>query len=208
MTKVSAIITAGGTSERFGSNKLLETINGKTVIETTISKFVGLVDEIIIPSGVEVKDYLLSSTVAKHVKFAPAGDTRQQSVYNGLEVCSKPDFVLIHDGARPFIQKDTIKKTIKMVKEKHAVVVGTFATDTLKEVTDGKILETLDRRFVFHAQTPQAFDYELIKTVHEAFKDNDTFTDDSSMAEKYGAEVFILEAPRGNIKITTKEDLA
>lgn len=207
MTKVSAIITSGGTSSRFGSNKLLEMINGKTVIETTISKFVGLVDEIIIPSGVEVKDYLLNSTVAKHVKFAASGSTRQKSVYNGLIACSNPDIVLIHDGARPYIQKETIKKTIELTKQKHAVVVGTFATDTLKEVTDGKILETIDRRFVFHAQTPQAFDYELIKQVHETFKDDDTFTDDSSMAEKFGAEVYILEAPRGNIKITTKEDL-
>lgn len=205
--KISAVITSGGNSTRFGSNKLLEYIKDKTVIETTILKFINLVDEVIVPAQDEVKEHLLSTPLAKKIKFALPGETRQKSVYNGLMACSNPDIVLIHDGARPFIEKETIKKTIELTKEKKAVVVGFFATDTMKEVVDGKILETIDRRFIFHAQTPQAFDYELIKKVHELYKEGYSFTDDSSMVESFGGDVYILEDSRNNIKITTKEDL-
>ncbi len=205
--KISAIITSGGNSTRFGSNKLLEYIKDKTVIETTILKFVNLVDEIIVPAQDEVKEYLLTTPLASKIKFALPGETRQKSVFNGLMACCEPKIVLIHDGARPFIDKETIKKTIELTKEKHAVVVGFFATDTMKQVVEGKILETIDRRFIFNAQTPQAFDFELIKKVHELYKDGYSFTDDSSMLEAYGVDVYILEDSKSNIKITTKDDL-
>ena len=193
--KVSAIITSGGNSTRFGSNKLLEKIEGKSVIETTILKFIDLVDEIIIPSKEDIKEHILKSKVyCNKIKFVPAGSTRQISVYNG-------------DGARPFIDKETIKRAIELTYQKYAVLVGVFAVDTIKEVKDGKIIKTLDRKTIFQAQTPQCFDYELIKKVHLKYKDETDFTDDSSMVERYGAEVFILEGLKSNKKITTKDDL-
>lgn len=206
--KVSAIITSGGNSTRFGSNKLLEKIEGKSVIETTILKFIDLVDEIIIPSKEDIKEHILKSKVyCNKIKFVPAGSTRQISVYNGIMACYNPEIVLIHDGARPFIDKETIKKAIELTYQKHAVLVGVFAVDTIKEVKDGKIIKTLDRKTIFQAQTPQCFDYELIKKVHLKYKDETDFTDDSSMVERYGAEVFILEGLKSNKKITTKDDL-
>ena len=159
--KISAIITSGGNSTRFGSNKLLEKINDKSVIETTISKFLDLADEIIIPSKDDIKNHILNSKLyCNKIKFAPAGETRQKSVYNGLMMCSKPKIVLIHDGARPFIEKETIKKAIDLTYQKHAVLVGVFAIDTIKEVQDGKIIKTLDRKTIFQAQTPQCFDFD------------------------------------------------
>ena len=206
--KISAIITSGGNSIRFGSNKLLEKLNDLSVIETTISKFIELVDEIVIPSKDDIKEHILKSKLyCEKIKFAPSGKTRQESVYNGIMVCNNPEIVLIHDGARPFIDKETIKKTIDLTFEKKAVVVGYSAIDTIKEIKDGKIIKTLDRKFIFHAQTPQAFDYKLIKKIHEEYKDNQNFTDDSSMAEDCGVEVYIIEASRANKKITIKEDL-
>ncbi len=206
--KVSAIITSGGNSTRFGSNKLLEKIEGKSVIETTILKFIDLVDEIIIPSKEDIKEHILKSKVyCNKIKFVSAGSTRQISVYNGIMACYNPEIVLIHDGARPFIDKETIKRAIELTYQKHAVLVGVFAVDTIKEVKDGKIIKTLDRKTIFQAQTPQCFDYELIKKVHLKYKDETDFTDDSSMVERYGAEVFILEGSKGNKKITTKDDL-
>ena len=115
MTKVSAIITSGGSSIRFGSNKLLEKLGDLTVIETTILKFIDLVDEIVIPSKDDIKNYILNSNIySDKIKFAPSGKTRQQSVYNGLQECDNTDIVLIHDGARPFIDKTTIQKTIDL----------------------------------------------------------------------------------------------
>ena len=209
MNKISAIITSGGSSTRFGSNKLLEKLGDLTVIETTILKFVDVVDEIIIPCKDDIKEYLLNSKLdLSKIKFTSNGETRQQSVYNGLLACNNPDIVLIHDGARPFIDLETIKKTIDLTKEKRAVVVGVKAIDTIKEIRDGKIVKTIDRTTIFQAHTPQAFDFKLIKSIHEKYKNNPNFTDDSSMVEVENIDVYYLEGSKNNIKITTKEDLA
>lgn len=210
--KISAIITSGGKSLRFGSNKLLKKIDDLTVIETTILKFIDLVDEIVIPCNNEIENLIKNSKIySNKIKFAHHGKTRQQSVYNGIIACSNPEIVLIHDGARPFIDKEIIKKTIELTYQNRAVVVGKMAIDTIKEVSfntgKGKIIKTLNRKIIFHAQTPQAFDYELIKKIHQKYQDNSDFTDDSSMAEAYGADVYILENNKKNIKITTKDDL-
>ena len=207
--KISAIITSGGSSTRFGSNKLLEKINDLTVIETTILKFIDLVDEIIIPAKDDIKNHILNSNIyCKKIIFAPAGTTRQKSVYNGLLACNNTDIVLIHDGARPFIDKETIQKAIDLTKEKKAVCVGIMAVDTIKQVKDGKIIKTLDRKEIFQAQTPQAFEYNLINTIHKKYKNNESFTDDSSMVEFEGIEVYCLEGKITNKKITTKDDLS
>lgn len=210
--KISAIITSGGKSTRFGRNKLLEKLGDLAVIETTILKFLDLVDEIIIPSSDELQEFIKSSNIySKKIKFTSPGATRQKSVYNGLMACSNPEIVLIHDGARPYIDKEIIKKTIEMTFKKSAVVVGKMAIDTIKEVlfndNEGQIIKTIDRKTIFHAQTPQAFDYNLIKKIHEKYKDSPNFTDDSSMAEEYGIKVYILENDKNNLKITTKDDL-
>ena len=209
MTKISAIITSGGSSTRFGSNKLLEKLGDLSVIEATILKFIDLVDEIILPTKEDIKEHILNSKIySNKIKFCSGGETRQKSVYNGILACDNPDIVLIHDGARPFIETETIKKTIKMTLEKKAVCVGVMAIDTIKQVKNGKIIKTLDRKEIFQAQTPQAFDYKLIKEIHEKYKDNQNFTDDSSMVEFDGIDVYYLEGKITNKKITTKEDLS
>ncbi len=206
--KTTAIITAGGNSTRFGSNKLTKKLKNLTVIETTVSKFIDLVDEIVIPTQNETKEIILNSKIySNKIKFAPAGDTRQESVYNAILACSNPEIVLIHDGARPFIEKETIKEIIKLTKKEKAVIAGIMAIDTIKQVKNSKIIKTLDRKTIFQAQTPQAFNYKLIKLVHEKYKNDKNFTDDSSMVEKYGIEPVIFETSPKNKKITTKEDL-
>lgn len=210
--KISAIITSGGKSLRFGSNKLLAKLGDLSVIETTILKFINHVDEIIIPSSDEIQEFVKKSKLySTKIKFAPPGSTRQKSVYNAILNCSNPEIVLIHDGARPFIDEEIIKKTIEMTYRYSALVVGKMAVDTIKEVmfnsNEGKIVKTLNRKTIFQAQTPQAFDYELIKKIHQKYKDNPDFTDDSSMVENEGIDVYILENNKKNIKITTKDDL-
>lgn len=207
--KISVIITCGGSSTRFGSNKLLEKIDDLTVIETTISKFIDLADEIIIPSTNETKEFIEKSKLFNNkIKFALNGLTRQMSVYNGLQVCSNSDIVLIHDGARPFIEKETIVEAIKKTQKYKATVVGYMAIDTIKKVDKhGKIVETLDRNEIFHAQTPQSFDFQLIKNIHEKFKDNPNYTDDASMAEACGIDVYCVLGSKNNKKITNREDL-
>ena len=206
MNKISAIITSGGNSTRFGSNKLLEYLGEKTVIETVIEKFLPYSVEIVIPAGDDIQEFLADKY--DKVRFASAGRTRQESVFNALKVCSNPDYVLIHDGARPFIEQKTICATISAVVEKKAVVVCAPAIDTIKIVDEfGKIKNTTKREATYHAQTPQAFDYSLIYKVHQGLEAQGNFTDDASMLEALGEDVFIVVGSHTNKKITFKSDL-
>lgn len=206
--KINAIIPAGGTSSRFGNkNKLLEKINGKEVIKYTVDAFANSdVDEIIICANISIVEYLqdIFKDYPK-VKIIEGGSSRQASVYNGLQY-STCDYVLIHDGARPMITTDLINSAIEMVKSKKALTVATKTIDTIKEVVDGKIIRTIDRSKLYNTQTPQAFDYNLIKSAHEKML-GQNFTDDAGMLEELGVDVFILNGSYKNIKITTQNDI-
>ena len=203
--KTTAIITAGGTSSRFGTgNKLLEKIYGKEVIKYTIEAFEKAdVDEIIISANKSIIPEL--SSMFNH-KITEGGSTRQASVYNGLKAVEKSDFVLIHDGARPVITPEIINRTVDLVKEKNAVSVMTKTIDTIKEVQDGKIIKTIDRSKLYNTQTPQAFRYDLIMSAHEKLQ-GQNFTDDAGMLEALGYDVYIVDGSYKNIKITTQSDL-
>ena len=203
--KTTAIITAGGTSSRFGTgNKLLEKIYGKEVIKYTIEAFEKSdIDEIIISANKSIIPEL--SSMFNH-KITEGGSTRQASVYNGLKAVEKSDFVLIHDGARPVITPEIINRTVDLVKEKNAVSVMTKTIDTIKEVQDGKIIKTIDRSKLYNTQTPQAFRYDIIMSAHEKLQ-GQNFTDDAGMLEALGYDVYIVDGSYKNIKITTQSDI-
>ncbi len=205
----SVIITAGGTSSRYGNkNKLLEEINGKTVIEETVSKFTDFneIKEIIIAANISIKEILKKMFDSPKIKIVEGGDTRQKSVFNALKHV-KNEYVLIHDGARPLIRRDIIAATIETVLDKGAVSVMTKTTDTIKEVDiSGKIIKTIDRSKLYNTQTPQGFKTTIIKEVHEKLRDGN-YTDDCSMLEELGIPVYIVNGSYTNIKITTKSDL-
>ena len=209
MRNFSLIITAGGTSSRYGNtNKLLEKINDKTVIEETVSKFIDFdeIDEIIISANSSIIEILQQLLNNPKVKIIEGGNTRQKSVYNALQVV-KNDYVLIHDGARPLIRKDTIAYVLEAVLDKGAVTVMTKTTDTIKEVdSTGRIIRTIDRSKLYNTQTPQAFKTSIIKEAHEKLKDGN-FTDDCSMLEELKIPVYIVNGSYTNIKITIKSDL-
>ncbi len=210
MTKFSIIITAGGSSFRYGkTNKLLEILGDKTVIEQTVSKFLEFenITEIIIPTNLAIIDILNDkfSDFSK-IKIIEGGQNRQESVYKALKEV-RNEYVLIHDGARPLIDKETIQAVMDNVIEKSAVSVMTKTTDTIKKVDErGKILETIDRTYLYNTQTPQAFKTDLIKDAHKKLVGKN-FTDDSSMLEELEIDVYIVEGNYNNIKITTKTDL-
>lgn len=206
--KVNAIIPAGGTSSRFGNkNKLLEKIYGKEVIKYTIDAFENSnVDEIIICANINIIDEL--KEIFKNspkVRIIEGGATRQESVFNGLNA-SECDYVLIHDGARPMITTDLVNSAIEEVKTKKALTVATKTIDTIKEVIDGKIIRTIDRAKLYNTQTPQAFEYNLIKDAHKKLY-GQNFTDDAGMLEELGQTVYILNGSYKNIKITTQNDI-
>lgn len=118
-------------------------------------------------------------------------------------------YVLIHDGARPFVSKDIIKRSLEAVSKYKACGVGVPVKDTIKKVTsDMKILETLPRENLWAIQTPQSFHFPLISKLHQkAFDDRLQFTDDTSLAEHYGESTYMVQGDYQNIKITTPEDL-
>ena len=209
MNKFSLIITAGGTSSRYGGeNKLLVKLKDKTVIEETSSKFVDFdeIDEIIVSANISIIEILEDLLKSPKIKIIEGGNTRQKSVYNALKQV-KNDYVIIHDGARPLIRKETIAYVLEDVITKGAVSVMTKTTDTIKEVDEnGRIIRTIDRSKLYNTQTPQAFKTSLIKTAHEKLKDGN-FTDDSSMLEYLDIPVYIVNGSYTNIKITIKSDL-
>ena len=212
--KFSAIITAGGNSQRFGgqnnTNKLLEKIHSKEIIKYTVEAFqqVKEISKIIICANVSIiQDLKNIFTEQAGIKIIEGGETRQESVFKGLNACENFDYVLIHDGARPMITSEIIKKTIIMVQEKKALTVAAKTIDTIKQVDENlKIIKTIDRSSLYNTQTPQAFEYQLIKEAHEKLQ-GQNFTDDAGMLEFLGEDVYVLEGDYRNIKITTRWDL-
>ncbi len=208
---IDVIITAGGSSTRFkGKNKLLFEINGKPVIKYSADLFSSLdfVREIIISANKSIINELNELFKNyKKIKIVEGGETRQQSVFNGLKSCNSPDFVIIHDGARPFITKETITKCLNKAFETNAAIAAVRSIDTVKVVDEqGKIINTPDRKTLWNAQTPQIFKYNLIFELHKKYQ-GENFTDDALLFEKEGLPVYVSESEYSNYKITTLSDV-
>ena len=208
--KISLIITAGGTGTRYGNkNKLLETINGKTVIEYCVEKFLPVKDifEIIIPVNEKIiSDFNEIFKNNLKIKIIKGGKNRQESVFNALKAADKPDYVLIHDGARPLIKTSDTEKLIEKIKTCNAAILAVKTIDTIKKVDkNGKIITTVDRSNLYNVQTPQGFKYNLILEAHKKLE-GQNFTDDAGMLENLGQEVYVVEGDYSNFKITTKND--
>jgi len=216
---ISAIIVAGGKGIRMNNKtrKQYMLLGGRPVLEHTLMLFdtCNEIDKIylVVPEeDVEVcRENLLSSiNLHKKIHLVPGGSERQESVYNGLTAIEdKYGIVLIHDGVRPFISHEQISACIAGASECGACIPGIPAFDTLKSVnSSGYIDKTLKRDTVWLAQTPQAFQYDLILNAHEkARKESYIGTDDASLVEKMGEKVKIITGSRFNIKITTPDDL-
>ncbi|CAB1075892.1 2-C-methyl-D-erythritol 4-phosphate cytidylyltransferase (EC [Olavius algarvensis Delta 1 endosymbiont] len=144
------------------------------------------------------------------VNLVAGGERRQESVYRGLQqIEADCSIVIIHDGVRPFVQKDQIDACVEGAGKFGACILGIPAYDTLKQVDkSGNIVATTPRNTIWLAQTPQVFRYELIKKAHDQARlDGFLGTDDASLVERMGGPVKIVSGSRSNIKITNKEDL-
>jgi 2-C-methyl-D-erythritol 4-phosphate cytidylyltransferase len=216
--KVKALIAAGGRGERIGGilPKQFIEIKKKPVLAYTVEKFekCELIDEIILVVPEDYMSFCSYNIVdvcdfKKVKRILSGGKERQDSVYKGLLALSKDiDIVLIHDGVRPFISTEKIGKSIEMCKKEKAVILALPVNDTVKRVDEGYVVTTLDRDKLWIAQTPQTFEYKLILEAYKkAMEDGFTGTDDSSLVERLGFKVRVLEGESQNIKITTQEDL-
>lgn len=138
------------------------------------------------------------------------GEQRQDSVRNGLAaIGNNVEVVLIHDAVRPFVSTDLIHLAVREARKHGAVTVGMPVTDTVKRVDqDGWVLDTLDRRFLWMAQTPQAFKRSIIQEAYRrAHEDQFYGTDDASLVERMGFQLKMIAAFDENLKITMPEDL-
>jgi len=147
--------------------------------------------------------------IDKVLEVVAGGKTRQESVLHGLEALPQCKMVIVHDAVRPFVTEDMLRSVLNAAAHTGAAMTAIPATDTIKRVSeDGLVLETLDRRGVWMAQTPQAFRWELLLKAHRmAAREGWSATDDASLVERLGAAVRVVEGLAGNIKITTSEDL-
>lgn len=223
--KTTAIVLAGGSGSRMKTKtkKQYLLVEGKPVLWYSLHVFEesALVDEVILVCGageeVACREQFVEKFGFHKIKTIVAGGKeRYHSVYAGLKAADDCDFVLIHDGARPFIDEAMLKRVQSCLLESPACVVGMPVKDTIKMSTeDGCVAQTLPRERLWTIQTPQAFSYLLIRDAYEKLLHMEEegcldvkITDDAMVAEQISqTPVRLIEGSYNNIKITTPEDL-
>lgn len=145
----------------------------------------------------------------KVTRVVVGGRTRADSVWNALQAVDEDtDLVLIHDGARPFLDPTSLKRVIKAGERYGAAVLGVPITSTIKKVKNFRVSETVVRKFLWESQTPQIFPRDFILNCYQkAIREKFAATDDAQIVERYGHKVRVVEGSPLNIKITTPEDL-
>ena len=223
--KIAAICLAAGQGKRMESKvqKQYLLIQDKPVLYYALKAFQDSpVDEIVLVTGAGEQEYCRREIVEKYnftkVKAIVAGGKeRYHSVYHGLQALSDCDYVLIHDGARPFLTQDIILRCIEGAKEYCACVAGMPVKDTIKLADAQQNIEsTPERSRVWMIQTPQSFEYSLIKEAYtklikeenEGKKTEIPVTDDAMVVEYFlNQKVYLVYGSYENIKITTPEDM-
>lgn len=202
--KYDVVVVANGKGKRadLGFNKILFVMkNNKRVIDNALHLFIEDQDceNIIVVNDDDLKFDNHKIVVTK------GGQERFDSVKKGLQLV-KSEYVLIHDGARPFLRKESLEELKEKVFNSDAAILAIRASDTIKMVCkENKILKTINRDTIFLAQTPQGFKTEIIKDCYERINDQ-KFSDDASLLEYFGYPVYIVENKYNNKKLTHKED--
>lgn len=190
-------------------------LKGISILERTIRRFLGLegLKQVVVVTSEDYIDLtweMLGSLLPDMVRaeVVPGGEERQHSISNALSRIIAADLVIVHDAVRPFVKKEHIKTCCDAAFEVGAAVLGIPATDTIKCVTKDHYVEnTPPRKAMWQTQTPQVFQREiLIKAYKHARQDNFLGTDDSSLVERMGQKVKIVEGDRMNMKITYPQD--
>jgi 2-C-methyl-D-erythritol 4-phosphate cytidylyltransferase len=224
MKYVTAIVLAAGRGIRFKSkiSKPLSKINSKPVIIyclEALSRHPSIRDIIVVVNPLnkeKIINKIKQYKIGKIRKIVLGGKRRQDSVCRGLKaVDRRSELVLIHDGVRPFIDKETISSTIREAEKCGAAIAAVPVKATIKRVnkvqqltvhSEKIVKETLNRKDLWEVQTPQVFKKELISAAYKKFG-NTNVTDDASLVEKLGVPVKIVMGSCFNIKVTTPEDM-
>lgn len=216
------IVAAAGNGTRMGLStpKQFLEFQGEPIFIKTLKVIENssLVTDIIVVTGEEhielVKEFCKSFGITKLKNVVAGGKERQNSIYNVLEIIKNPEdyIIAVQDGVRPFIKEKFIEEAYEFLtieKNIDGVVVGVSVKDTVKIVDKNKnVVDTPERKTLYLAQTPQVFRGEILKKAYENAKIKDFLgTDDSSLVERIGGKVEMIEGSYDNIKITTIEDL-
>jgi 2-C-methyl-D-erythritol 4-phosphate cytidylyltransferase len=213
-----AIIAAAGTGSRMASDRPKQFLQlaGTPIIFHTLKPFelCESIQEVIVVLPAEESAAFLAAAgkygLRKLARVVPGGATRADSVKRGLSAIrpATAEIVAVHDGVRPFVTVEEIDNTVEAARRDGAAILTTPATDTIKLVEGNSVVQTLERRNLRQALTPQCFRYDLLRRAYdEADVSDPSLTDESSLVERLGQKVTIVDGSPGNIKITTPRDL-
>ena len=212
-SKKIAIIVAGGTGQRMGSvvpKQFLE-IEGKSILLHTIDQFVNAFDDIslvvVLPEGyIEEGKKLLNNRTKNPIQFIAGGETRFESVKNGLTAVKEKCIVFVHDAVRCLLTPALIQRCYQQAVENGSAIPAVSSTDTVR-IMENETHHLFDREKVMLIQTPQTFQSEVILTAFDqAYQPN--FTDEANVVEASGQPVYLVDGEFENIKITRPLDLA
>jgi 2-C-methyl-D-erythritol 4-phosphate cytidylyltransferase len=198
------------------ARKQFAKVGGKPIIAYTLEIFEAseLVDHMVVVVPRDSMDWVKEDVVQafgfKKVRgIVHGGETRQQSVHNGLKALKdKTRIVVIHDAVRPLVSEILLRRVIDAARKTGAAITAVPPRDTVKQVESGQIVGTLDRRLLWLAQTPQSFGYDIIMDAHKkALGERLESTDDAELVEKYGTKVTVAVGSYSNLKITSPEDM-
>ncbi len=216
-TKLNVIIVAAGASSRMGGeDKQFAELGGMPVVEHSLRTFAQceMVERIaLVVSGTNADrglELVSDPDYEKAAACVPSGPRRQDSVRAGMvlleDIGSRAEYVAVHDGARPFVDRPMIERGLAAAQAVGAAVAAVPVNDTIKSCgSNGIVTETLDRDALRAAQTPQVFRTDVLRAAHDSVTDD--VTDDASMVEKGGGLVAVFDGDKENIKITTPDDL-
>jgi len=216
--KIAAIVAAAGKGKRFGSirNKILEKIDQKPILYYSLHALdePDLINLIVVALNKEdifcfKKEIIQKNKFKTPIAFVEGGTERYYSVKKALNVIKNDfDYILIHDGARPFLTRRMIETCLKYAKKHGAACLGSKITSTIKAVDDkGIIYKTVSRNNLFEAQTPQIFKASVIKQAYLKTRYSKAITDDSSIIERRGCKVALAPTSELNMKITFPDDI-
>jgi 2-C-methyl-D-erythritol 4-phosphate cytidylyltransferase len=212
--KKTAIIVAGGTGQRMGTAlpKQFLAIEGKSILLHTVDQFVSAFSDInfviVLPADYihEGENLIASSGLSQSFLFVAGGDTRFQSVKNGLAQADPASIVFVHDAVRCLLTPDLIQRCYQQAVEKGSAIPAVSSTDTVR-IIEGTKHHVVDRANVMMIQTPQTFNAVILKKAFEQVY-QPSFTDEANVLEASGKEVYLIEGEYENIKITRPLDLA
>ncbi|MDQ3877801.1 MAG: 2-C-methyl-D-erythritol 4-phosphate cytidylyltransferase [Actinomycetota bacterium] len=208
----AAIVVAGGSGRRAitggdATPKQFRSLAGRALFEWSIDAFKAFGCSPIVVVVPESHVDVVRASWDGDAVVAAGGETRQRSVANGLVLVDR-EFVLIHDAARPLIDRETIERVVDALHEGAEAAIPTVpVSETIKEISDHVVLRTITRDHLHVSQTPQGFITEIVRRAHEeATKEGFVGTDDAQLVERSGGLVTIVTGSRTNIKVTTADD--